>query len=205
MKMTILYFLHVVFEKEKEEKIPPLPHSKWEEDSEESDDELKNQQDDAAGADVIKRTDNAIFRRAISAIKPKVIEIKLRPERRVLLDSSAAGEVANAGNDHHHPLDPSIELNLVRVQPVDPKMSDAVDEKKKSVRDRLGDKVDPEQRLPHKTNEPDDKLEDVSKSKHKERSSKKDKEKDRGKDKDKEKRSSPSKDKVIHVIFCAIT
>ena len=201
--MTFVFHL-----KEKEEKIPPLPHSKWEEDSEESDDEFsesKNLQDGAAGADASKRTDNAIFRRAISAIKPKVIEIKLRPERRVLLDSSAAADVTNAGNDHHHPQDPSIELNLVRVQPVDPKMSDAVDEKKKSVRDRLGDKVDPEQRLLHKTNGPDDKLEDASKSKHKERSSKKDKEKDRGRDKDKEKRSTPTKDKVTYIIFCGIT
>lgn len=196
-------------EREKDEKVVkdrvlPLPHSRWEEDSEEEEgaDPLKNLVDiNAIGGDPVpmKRADNAIFRRAISAIKPKVIEIKLRPERRVLLDSSAPEKVVG---------DIELDINNTRISPdsllnlrappplMVPKFNPAlvdlklpeIDDKKKSVRDRLGDKVEPEQQSLARNNDKVDDTKDKDKSKDK---------KDGGK-KDKDKRSSPAKEKVIN-------
>ena len=128
------------------------------------------------GADVIKRAENAIFRRAISAIKPKHIEIKLRPERRVLLDSSAErDETEEAKKGSEQDLKTCIVLERAKFNPLaDPKLDG--DEKKKSVRERLGDKIEPEMTVGRS----DDKLKD-----------------DKGKDKaKKDKRISPTKDKV---------
>jgi hypothetical protein len=193
-------------DKVKENKVLPLPHSRWEEDSEEDEgaDSVKNVADTGAvGGDSgpVKRADNAIFRRAISAIKPKVIEIKLRPERRVLLDSAPekAGEIEmdDGGNTR---VSPDSLLNLrVAAPAVVPKFNPAivdlklldVDEKKKSVRDRLGDKIEPEQ-PPARNHDKSDDTKDTKVDKSKEK-------KDSGK-KDKEKRSSPAKDKVIKLV-----
>lgn len=196
-------------DKVKETKVLPLPHSRWEEDSEEDEgiDSVKNLTDvGAIGGDSgqVKRPDNAIFRRAISAIKPKVIEIKLRPERRVLLDSvpEKIGEIEmdDSGNAR---VSPDSLLNLrvaaaaapVVVPKFNPALVDLklldVDEKKKSVRDRLGDKIEPEQ-PPARNHDKSDDTKDTKVDKSKEK-------KDGGK-KDKEKRSSPAKDKVIHLV-----
>lgn len=168
-----------------------MPHSRWEEDSEEDEDKTCDaanhlQEIGVAGVDPLKRSDNAIFRRAISAIKPKVIEIKLRPERRVLLDSAALADKIGAADVD---VDPEVLVNLRAALPlvvpkfnpalVDLKLND-IDEKKKSVRDRLGDKVESDlPNLFHADNNADD-----AKSKDKKDVTKKDK------------RSSPSKEKV---------
>ena len=80
----------------------PFPPSRWEEDSEEDDDDddddnsLDSKKNLPLGTDLNKRSENAIFRRAISAIKPKHIEIKLRPERRVFVDSANVEKEADA-------------------------------------------------------------------------------------------------------------
>lgn len=140
----------------------------------------------------MKRTDNAIFRRAISAIKPKVIEIKLRPERRVLLDSSAAEKVGEMDLEEHAVgISPEALVNLRASVPLIPKFNPAldlkldIDEKKKSVRERLGDKIEPD--LPSvRTLDKVDDTKDKEKSRDKKDVSKK----------DKDKRSSPAKEKV---------
>ena len=142
---------------------------------------------------MIKRTDNAIFRRAISAIKPKVIEIKLRPERRVLLDSSAPEKADEMELEVHPSVSPDQPLVNLRVAaPVVPKFNPALvdlkldlDEKKKSVRDRLGDKVEPDQPVVRNSDKMDD-AKEKEKSRDKKEVSKK----------DKDKRSSPAKEKV---------
>jgi hypothetical protein len=190
-------------DKAKENKVLPLPHSRWEEDSEEDDgaDSLKNLGDTGAiGGDSgqVKRPDNAIFRRAISAIKPKVIEIKLRPERRVLLDSAPekSGEIEmDDSNTTRVSPDSLLNLRVAAAPTVLPKFNPAlvdlklldVDEKKKSVRDRLGDKIEPEQPPARNDKSEDTKDNKVDKSRDKKESGKK----------DKDKRSSPAKDKVI--------
>lgn len=90
----------------------------------------------------VKRPDNAIFRRAISAIKPKVIEIKLRPERRVLLDSAPekSGEIEMDDSNTTRVLpDSLLNLRVAAAPTVLPKFNPAlvdlklldVDEKKK--------------------------------------------------------------------------
>lgn len=183
-----------------------MPQSRWEEDSEEEEDadgDVKSsdvvnhlQETGVVGLDPSKRTDSAIFRRAISAIKPKVIEIKLRPERRVLLDSSLPSDKGvDVDADLHGGVTPEALVNLRTALPLVPKFNPAlvdlkidVDEKKKSVRDRLGDKVEPDQ--PSKTAIVDAKSDEpATKSKDKKDSSSK-----------KDKRSSPSKDKVSPCI-----
>lgn len=182
------------------EKTQPLPHSRWEEDSEEEQEPSESGrgplEPPALGNDFMKRPENAIFRRAISAIKPKTIEIKLRPERRVLLDSSAE---KTSETDANEPVstspDPVVSLRLAApLAKAAPPVADVkidVEEKKRSVRDRLGDKVEPEQagaKAPEK-------VDDTSKEKSKEKKDSK---------KDKDKRSSPGKDKVISrlAIIC---
>jgi hypothetical protein len=146
----------------------------------------------------VKRPDNAIFRRAISAIKPKVIEIKLRPERRVLLDSAPekSGEIEmDDSNTTRVSPDSLLNLRVAAAPAVLPKFNPAlvdlklldVDEKKKSVRDRLGDKIEPEQPPARNDKSEDTKDNKVDKSRDKKESGKK----------DKDKRSSPAKDKVI--------
>lgn len=160
---------------------------------------------------MIKRAENAIFRRAISAIKPKTIEIKLRPERRVLLDPAAATETATttttaatatvvagaeAADYHKSPPAgdlPSPDASSLSLRALQPGSSPAdaasvADEKKKSVRDRLGDKVEPSA-VSTKGDGSVDKSEEAgketsSKSRHKDKSNKKD-------------RRTPSKDKVL--------
>lgn len=147
---------------------------------------------DAVGGDPVKRADNAIFRRAISAIKPKVIEIKLRPERRVLLDSSAPEKAGEMDLEEHTGISPEGLVNLRTIVPLVPKFNPAlvdlkldVDEKKKSVRERLGDKIEPDQPSVRSLDKVDD-TKDKDKSRDKKDVSKK----------DKDKRSSPAKEKV---------
>ena len=143
-----------------------LPVSRWEEDSEEEDKDCeegdRKSAGGAGGGGSGRRGDNAIFRRAISAIKPKSIEIKLRPERRVLLDqqqqqgvivnqdvvvaASAAVaataaplvETSGASGGKSRVLDRSKFNPLADLKA---SVQLAADDKKKSVRDRLGDKV----------------------------------------------------------------
>ena len=203
LSLNIIFFaLQTVNEKDK---VLPLPHSRWEEDSdEESADQSEAKQLDGAGvgADVIKRAENAIFRRAISAIKPKnqVIEIKLRPERRVLIDMANASEADVSASKleldtaaltdglknpsppaEHHPSNTVVSMRTAlsssapKLHPSEIKVES--DDKKKSIRDRLGDKIQPEQQQQVQV-----------KSEGKEKTSKK------------ERRSSPNakdKDKVI--------
>lgn len=165
-----------------------MPHSRWEEDSEEEAEENDKYSDSVKndGGDPLKRTDSAIFRRAISAIKPKQIEIKLRPERRVLLDSSAPekGELMDVTNELTGVADQMVKVGTTTVTPkfnpaLDLKLD--VDEKKKSIRDRLGEKIEPDQ-PPVRDKADDTKEKDKSK-------------KDANK---KDKRSSPAKEKVFN-------
>lgn len=133
----------------------------------------------------MKRPENAIFQRAISAIKPKTIEIKLRPERRVLLDSSsekASSELDLDLEPMSTSVDQVVSLRLAAPAPkAVPLVTEAkIDAEKKSVRERLGDKIESDQA--NGKTEPDG---DASKEKPKEKKeSKKDK-------------RSPGKDKVI--------
>lgn len=164
----------------------PFPPSRWEEDSEEDDDDSSDSKKNMSlGADLNKRSENAIFRRAISAIKPKHIEIKLRPERRVFVDSATAEKEADAEELKKAAADSadSSKTRGVKLNPVLDSGRMDYEEKKKSVRERLGDKVEPEVKN-------DDKVKEAKES-----------EKDKNKDKivKKDKRHSPSKDKVIEI------
>ena len=149
---------------------------------------------------MMKRAENAIFRRAISAIKPKnsVIEIKLRPERRILLESNAP-EIDGSGNfdfavteglkNPSPPEQPVVSMRTALSSAPKLHLNDAktdFDDKKKSIRDRLGDKIQPEQ-LQAKSGEVD-------------------KEKERDKTIKKERRSSPNpgKDKVIDCLKASL-
>lgn len=186
-----------------------MPPSRWEEDSEE-DENLADGAKGVAGsagvnADVLKRAENAIFRRAISAIKPKVIEIKLRPERRVLLEPTvstttivATTVVASTTSavivGKTEPDEAKVSANNISSEPSKSRILDRtkfnpllepargeIEEKKKSVRDRLGDKVDGDSA---KSSE-DKSSKDV-----------RDVDKDKNRDSKRDRRSSPSKDKV---------
>ena len=146
-----------------------------------------------------KRSENAIFRRAISAIKPKHIEIKLRPERRVLVDAVAVAVAVAVEKEvdavpeevKKGPATEAIDSSKTRGVKLNP-LADAgkmdYDEKKKSVRERLGDKVEPDVKN-------DDKIKESKEAKESE--------KDKNKDKiaRKDKRHSPGKDKVIKIQF----
>jgi len=178
---------------QEKEKMLPFPPSRWEEDSEEDDDDddddnsLDSKKNLPLGTDLNKRSENAIFRRAISAIKPKHIEIKLRPERRVFVDSANVEKEADAEEMKKVAADPieSGKTRGVKLNPVVDSGKVDCEEKKKSVRERLGDKVEPEVKN-------DDKVKEA-----------KEPEKDKSKDKiaKKDKRRSPSKDKVIEIRF----
>jgi len=198
LTIKILGILQTLHEKEK---VPPLPHSRWEDHSY-SEGECTDQSDikqslEGGGADMTKRAENAIFRRAISAIKPKnsIIEIKLRPERRILLEANAT-ELDGSGNldfpmteglkNPSPPEQPVVSMRVALSSAPKLHINDTkteLDDKKKSVRDRLGDKIQPDQ-VQAKSGEVD-------------------KEKEREKSIKKERRSSPNagKDKVIDCII----
>ena len=183
--------------KQEKEKTPTVAHSRWEEDSEEEQEPTESgrasQEPPVATNNFMKRPENAIFQRAISAIKPKTIEIKLRPERRVLLDSTAEKVTSELDLDLE-PMSTSVDqvvsLRLAAPAPkaVPALVSEAKLDEKKSVRERLGDKVEPEQAsgkaepdAPSKESKPKEKKE-----------SKKDK-------------RSQSKDKVIlRFVICCV-
>merc|ERR1711928_223166 len=195
--------------KEEKEKMLPFPPSRWEEDSEEDDDDddddnsLDSKKNLPLGTDRNKRSENAIFRRAISAIKPKHIEIKLRPERRVFVDSANVEKEADAEEMKKVAADPieSGKTRGVKLNPVVDSGKVDCEEKKKSVRERLGDKVEPEVKNDDKVKEakkPEkDKSKDKIAKKDKRRSPSKDKERDK-KDKEKRSRTKEKEKKLKH-------
>ena len=187
-----------------QDKVVPPP-SRWEEDSEEEelDDEARNATGGAADA---KRGDNAIFRRAISAIKPKTIEIKLRPERRVLLEPNASGRMEEdlckstvvATASAPEVATKTRVLDHSKFNPVALDSRAESDEKKRSVRDRLGDKIEPEAVSVSSAVRSDDR----SKESAVKESERRDKSRERDpKDSKRDKKPSPSKEKVCPFVL----
>lgn len=121
----------------KQEKALPLPHSRWEENTDEEDEEDDGDRLSEMMMKQSQEPQNPIFRRAINAIK-----INLKPERRVLLESSTSPALVDSttADHHHHRDDPSLmDKSTAAAAP-----QAEAEEKRKSVRDRLGDKVDPD-------------------------------------------------------------
>ena len=115
---------------------------------------------------------NPVVRRAIT--------INIKPERRVLLESSPARgaepmEPSSQASNEMPPPDSHTESSNIRTHP-------EVEEKKKSVRDRLGDKVEPKAEGSDASAQA---VKDKSSSKHRDKTTSK-----------KEKRTTPTKEKV---------